>query len=90
MTAKATTHTTSNLTIALNALNKELGAEVSKDELAAYLAELDAIVATMKAIREPHMKAIRNMASKTSRAKKAERVAKALALLEAAEAADAE
>lgn len=78
-----------NLTIALEALNKEVGVEVGKEALAEYVAELDAIVAAVRAIKAPHAKAIRVAASTASRVKRAERVAKALALLEAQEAAGA-
>lgn len=87
MTAKTTTPAPTNFAIALGALTNELGTKVERDELAGYIAQLDEVLATVRAIRAQHAKAIAIEASKKSRAKKAARVAAGLALLEAAEAA---
>lgn len=62
------------------------GAE--REDLEAYLAKVDAIVDVCRAIRGEHKKELANIASKRSRARKAERVAKAMALLEAQEKAE--
>jgi hypothetical protein len=85
----STSKTPDNLTSALDALTAELGTGVDRDEVADYLARVDAVVEAARAIRAEHKKAAAVIASKKSRAVKAERVAKAMALLEASEAADA-
>jgi hypothetical protein len=81
--------TTDNLSGVLDTLAAEVGRDIDRDQLSAYLTQLDNISATIKAIREPHKKAVAVLASQKSRARRGERVAKALALLEAQEKAEA-
>jgi hypothetical protein len=79
------------LDAAIELINSQKGAEIS--DLEAYLAKLGEVQEACKALRGDYAKELANLASKRSRAKKAERVAKALALLaeqEAAEAASAQ
>lgn len=84
---------TKNIDAATAALAKEVGEEVAREDLAEYVAKLDEVVAAVKAIKEPHKKALRVQQSTEWRTKNRARVAEALALLaekEAAEAAAAE
>lgn len=81
---------TKNIDAAIAALAKEVGAEVAREELAEYVAKLDEVVAAVRAIKEPHAKTIRVLASTASRQKKQARIKEALALLEAQEATSAE
>jgi hypothetical protein len=81
--------TTDNLSGVLDTLAAEVGRDIDRDQLSAYLTQLDNISATIKAIREPHKKAVAVLASQKSRARRGERVAKALALLVAQEKAEA-
>lgn len=63
---------------------EQLAAEAATlegDDLTAYLAKVDAAVASLRDLKTPHQKAMRNAASKASRAKRAARVKEALALL---------
>jgi predicted RecB family endonuclease len=78
---------TDNLAAAIELLKAEQGAEVQ--DLDTYLAKLAEVQDACKALRGEHAKALANLASKRSRARKAERVAKALALLDAQEKAEA-
>lgn len=81
------TKNTDNLTVALDALTAEAGAPVDREALTDYLKRLDAVLDAARAIRATHTKAIRVEQSKASRARKKERVEKALALLAEQEAA---
>lgn len=80
---------TDNLTAALDALTAEAGAAVERASLPEYLKRLDAVIDAARAIKANHAKAIRTEQSKASRARKKERVEKALALLAEQEAASA-
>ena len=81
--------TPGDLSGVLDTLAAEVGRDIDRDQLSAYLTQLDSISATIKAIREPHKKAVAVLASQKSRARRAERVNKALALLEAQEKVEA-
>lgn len=80
---------TDNLTTAIEALTAEAGAPVEKADLPAYLARIDAVIDAARAIKATHSKAVRTAQSQASRARKKERVEKALALLAEQEAAAA-
>lgn len=80
---------TDNLTAALEALTAEAGAAVERVDLPEYLNRLDAVIAAARTIKTNHAKAVRTEQSKASRARKKERVEKALALLAEQEAAAA-
>ena len=86
------TTTTNKMTVQLNtatgALMKDREAgqrEMTDEELATYLTALDEVVAEARAIRELYKRRIANLASQKSRQARKERVARALALLEAEE-----
>jgi hypothetical protein len=76
-----------NLTTALEALTVEAGAPVERDALADYLKRIDAVMDAARAVKATHTKALRVAQSQASRARKKERVEKALALLAEQEAA---
>ncbi|QEO10565.1 hypothetical protein [Protaetiibacter larvae] len=80
---------TDNLTAALDALTAEAGAAVEKADLPEYLKRLDAVIDAARAVKATHAKAVRVAQSQASRARKKERVEKALALLAEQEAAAA-
>ncbi|WP_085368565.1 hypothetical protein [Leifsonia sp. NCR5] len=65
------------------------GGAVTKDNVRELVATLTELQASLKAIRDAHMKLIRNTQSEESRSRQKARVAKALALLAAQEAAEA-
>jgi hypothetical protein len=75
-----------NLTTALDALTAEVGQPVEREELVAYLTRIDEVMSVVKAIRDDHKAARAVIASQKSRAARADRVNRALALLEAHEA----
>lgn len=63
------------------------GEGLAGDELAEYLAACDAATADVRRLRAAHARAIRNEASRASKARRAQRVAAALALLDEKERA---
>ena len=79
--------TNDNLTVALEALEAEAGVAVERDDLPGYLARIDAIMAACRAVKGEHQREVRNLASKASRARRQERITKALELLAEQEAA---
>ncbi|MFS6529144.1 hypothetical protein V8Z69_18355 [Microbacterium aurugineum] len=90
----ATTKTTKsaardNLSICWDALTAELGTPVEKTDLEEYLTRLEGIVTKVRAIKKEHAKAAAVIASQKSRAARKARIAEAMALLEAKEAAEA-
>lgn len=89
MATTKTTKPADNISIALEALAAELGTPVERDALTEYMERLDGIVQQVRAIKKEHAKAVAVLASQKSRAARKERMAKAMALLEAQEAAEA-
>lgn len=81
---------TTNIDIAIDAVTREFGTPVSRDDLSAYVAKLNELTEAVKNVRAPHARAIASAADKASREKKAARIKAALELLEAKERAEAE
>lgn len=79
---------TTNLDVAIAAVNAERGAPVRREDLSAYVAKLTELATAVKDLRTPHARAIASAADKASRDKKAARVKLALELLAAKEAAE--
>lgn len=75
-----------NLAAAIAALDAEVGAEVAKEDLVAYVARCNEVIERVRAIKKVHSRQIAVIASQKSKAAKKERVARALALLEEQEA----
>ncbi|MCK3769462.1 hypothetical protein MZK47_07260 [Microbacterium aerolatum] len=69
---------------ALDAILAE-SAEQTGDDLTATLARVNEVIAQARGIKQAHAKAIRNMQSKASAAKRREKVAAALAMYEEAQ-----
>lgn len=76
---------TTNIDIAIDAVTREFGTPVSRDDLSAYVAKLNELTEAVKNVRAPHARAIASAADKASREKKAARIKAALELLEAKE-----
>lgn len=81
---------TTNIDTAIEAVKREQGTPVAREDLGAYVAKLNELAEAVKDVRAPHARAIASAADKASRAKKAARIKEALELLEAKERAEAE
>lgn len=76
---------TTNLDIAIEAIQSEQGTPVAREHLAGYVAKINALADAVRELRAPHARAIASAADKASREKRAARVKAGLALLEAQE-----
>ena len=77
-----------HLDAALAAVRAESGTHVAREDLGEYVAKIGELSSAVKALREPHARAIASAADKASREKKAARVKLALELLAEKEAAE--
>lgn len=79
---------TTNIDTAIEAVRAENGVPVARQDLGEYVNKISELAAAVKALREPHARAIASAADKASREKKAARVKLALELLAEKEAAE--
>jgi hypothetical protein len=66
---------TKNLDAAAKAIAAEQGAEVAAEDLPAYIAQIDELIAAARALKTPHKKWIAAEASRRMRARKADELA---------------